>query len=219
MDAPLVLSRALDPVSVDDMVFKMDIGWRYPLELYESALNYKMPWAVKVLQLKHCLGTEKQFEGIGFTHDISNINQCVRCSAYKLLPKMEDKLKGQMELAEKIRAVDKADVARLVIEKHLIKDAKGNLRKFSTQEFRCTECNEKYRRPPLAGHCLKCKGRIVFTVSEGNIVKYIEPMLSLAKKYEVSPYLIQTIELLQRRVDGVFGKEKEKQAGLGAWFG
>lgn len=219
MDAPLVLSSTLDPTGVDDMVFNIDVCWHYPLELYEAALAYKMPWAVNVSQLKHALGTERQLEGFGFTHDTGNINHCVRCSAYKLLPKMEDKLKGQMELAERIRAVDKSGVARMVIEKHFIKDAKGNLRKFSTQEFRCIDCNEKYRRPPLAGHCLKCKGRLVFTVSEGNIVKYIEPMMSLAKKYEVSPYLIQTIELLQRRVEGVFGKEKDKQSGLGAWFG
>jgi DNA polymerase II large subunit len=39
----------------------------------------------------------------------------------------------------------------------------------------------------------------------------------LAKKYAVSPYLSQTIALLQKRIDDVFGKEKEKQAGLADW--
>ena len=87
------------------------------------------------------------------------------------------------------------------------------------QEFRCVNCNEKYRRPPLVGKCIKCKnGKIIFTISEGSIVKYLDPSVSLAKKYNVDPYLIQTLELLQQRIDGVFGKDKEKQLGLGAWF-
>jgi len=107
-------------------------------------------------------------------------------------------------LAEKIRAVDTTDVARLVIEKHFIRDTKGNLRKFSMQEFRCVNCNEKYRRPPLVGKCLKCKGKIIFTISEGSIVKYLGPTISLAHKYNVSDYLKQTIDLLQERIEGVF---------------
>lgn len=219
MDAPLVLTTILTPAEVDDMAFDLDIAWEYPLELYEATLAYKMPWDVKVKQLKSVLHTEGQYEGMGFTHDVDDMNNTVRCSAYKMLPSMEDKLKGQMDIAEKLRAVDTTDVARLVIEKHFIKDTKGNLRKFSSQEFRCVNCNEIYRRPPLVGNCIKCKGKIIFTIAEGSVLKYLEPTLSLAKKYDVSPYLRQTLEILQMQVESVFGKEKEKQTGLGAWFG
>ena len=101
---------------------------------------------------------------MGFTHDTSSINLGVGCSAYKLLPTMEEKLRGQMNLATKIRAVDESEVAKIVIEKHFIKDIKGNLRKFSQQQFRCVVCNEKYRRPPLVGKCTKCGGNIIFTI-------------------------------------------------------
>lgn len=219
MDTPLVLTSILTPSEVDDMAFDVDIAWQYPLELYEAALQYKAPWDVKIPQIKKKLGTPEQYEGMGFTHDNGNINHTVRCSAYKTLPSMEDKLKGQMNIAEKLRSVDPTDVARLVIEKHFLKDTKGNLRKFSTQEFRCVVCNEKYRRPPLVGKCVECNGKILFTISEGSVVKYLEPTISLAKKYNVSPYLQQTIELLQHRIEQVFGKEAEKQTGLGAWFG
>ena len=132
---------------------------------------------------------------------------------------MEEKLKGQMEIAVKIRAVDESDVARMVIEKHFLKDTKGNLRKFSMQEFRCVACNEKFRRPPLVGKCTKCGGKILFTISEGSVVKYLEPSISLAQKYGVPDYLKQSLELLKRRIEDVFGKEKEKQEGLGKWFG
>ena len=221
MDSPLVLTSMIIPTEVDEMAFDVGIVWNYPLEFYEAALQGKMPWEFKIKQLRNLLSTPNQFENIGFTHDTNDINAGVLYSAYKSLPSMEEKLKGQMELAIKIRAVDAADVARLVIEKHFIKDTKGNLRKFSTQEFRCVSCNTKYRRPPLSGKCTTpgCGGRIIFTVSEGSVVKYLEPTLSLIRKYAVSPYLKQSIELLQMRVEGVFGKDKEKQTGLGAWFG
>ena len=143
----------------------------------------------------------------------------VKCSSYKTIPSMQDKLKGQMDLADKIRAVDAADVARLVIEKHLLRDIKGNLRKFSQQQFRCSKCSEKYRRPPLTGKCLECGSRIIFTVTEGSIIKYLEPAISLSDKYNLPPYLKQVLELTKNRVESVFGKEAEKQEGLNRWFG
>lgn len=219
MDAPLVLTSILIPAEVDSEVHGLDIVWSYPLELYEAALEYKNPWDVKVRQIGQVLGKNEQYEGMGFTHHTTNMNAGVRCSSYKTLPSMEDKLKGQMSLAEKISAVDESDVARLVIEKHFMKDIKGNLRKFSQQEFRCVGCNEKYRRPPLVGVCTTCGGKIIFTISEGSIIKYLEPAISLGQKYNVSPYLKESLELVRRRVEEVFGKDAEKQTGLGAWFG
>jgi DNA polymerase II large subunit len=219
MDAPLVLTSLLVPGEVDDEVHGLDIVWQYPLELYEAAQQYKFPWDIEIRQIDDTLNTPEQYEGMGYTHETSNINSGVLCSAYKTLPSMEEKLKGQMELAEKILAVSPVEVAELVIEKHFLKDIKGNLRKFSTQQFRCVKCNEKYRRPPLVGKCTKCGGRIIFTISEGSIIKYLNPTLSLARKYEVSPYLMQTLDFLQKQVDSILGKEKERQEGLGKWFG
>ncbi len=218
MDAPLVLTSVLLPAEVDDMAFHLDIVWRYPLQFYEAALEFKNPWDIKVKTITDVLNTPEQYQGMGFTHDFDNMNNTVRCSAYKTLPSMDEKLQGQMLLAERIRAVDTSDVARLVIEKHFLKDTKGNLRKFSMQSFRCVNCNEIFRRPPLVGKCTKCNGKIIFTISEGCIIKYLESTVKLAKKYNVSPYLQQSIELLQKRIEGVFGKEKEKQAGLSTFM-
>ncbi len=217
-DAPLVLTSHIIPAEVDDMLFDVDVGWRYPLAFYEAASSFKEPGQVVIDQIGKRLHTPLQYEGMGFTHNTSNINEGVGCSAYKTLPSMEEKLRGQMELAEKIRAVDQADVARLVIEKHFIRDIKGNLRKFSTQEFRCVACNEKFRRPPLAGSCSACGGKLLFTVSEGSIVKYLEPAISLAQKYNLPAYIKHSLELTKRMVESIFGKDKEKQIGLGQWF-
>jgi len=216
-DAPLVLTYKLIPTEVDDMVFNMDIMWRYPLEFYEAALKYKNPWDIKMDIFADVLNTAKQYEGLGFTHDTEDINGGVLCSAYKSIPTMMEKVQGQMEIAEKIRAVDENDVARLVVERHFIRDIRGNLRKFSMQQFRCVNCNGKYRRPPLVGKC-KCGGRIIFTIAKGGIVKYLEPSLQLAQKYSLPPYLRQTLELTKRRIESVFGKDKDKQEGLQKWF-
>ncbi|MEK6963173.1 MAG: DNA polymerase II large subunit [Nanoarchaeota archaeon] len=219
MDAPLVVTYQLNPNEVDDQVFNMDIAWHYPLAMYLAALEFKSPKEVKIRQVASVLKTEEQFEGLGYTHETSDFNGGVLCSAYKLLPSMQDKLKGQMDLAVKIRAVDAREVATLVIERHFIRDTKGNLRKFSQQEFRCVGCNEKFRRPPLIGKCTKCSGKLLFTISEGSIIKYLEPSISLANKYGVSTYLKQTLELTKRRIESVFGRESEKQEELGKWFG
>jgi len=218
MDAPLVLTYFLNPMEVDDMVFNMDVAWRYPLEFYKACKEYKAPGEVKIKQVKPLLGTPAQYEGMGFTHDTTDMNKGVLLSAYKMLPSMEEKLKGQMELAEKIRAVNQSDVARLVIDKHFMKDTKGNLRKFSQQEFRCVDCNEKFRRPPLSGKCSECNGKIIFTVSEGFVIKYLELSMKLAEKYKVPVYMRQSLELLKQRVESVFGKAKERQEMLGAWL-
>ena len=218
-DAPLVLTWKLTPSEVDDMAFDIDIVWKYPLEFYEAALNYKKPYDIELDQIGKYLGKEKQYEGMGFTHDTSNMNKGVLCSAYKTLPSMQEKIDGQMDLAVKIRAVEESFVASLIIEKHFLKDIKGNLRKFSMQQFRCVNCNTKYRRPPLSGKCSVCGGKIIFTISEGSIIKYLEPSLELGRKYNIPEYLKRTLELLEKRVEGVFGKDAEKQEGLDKWFG
>jgi len=219
MDAPLVLTAILNPSEVDDMVHKLDVVWKYPLEFYEACQKITPPGEVEIKRLGNSLGTPEQYEKIGFTHHVTSMNDGTHCSAYKTLPTIEEKLKGQMELARKIRAVDTSDVARLVIEKHFMKDTRGNLRKFSTQKFRCSSCNESFRRPPLIGKCTKCGGRLIFTISEGSIIKYLEPSISLAENFGCDEYIKDSLYLIKFRLEQMFGKDKEKQAGLGAWFG
>ena len=215
-DACLVMTSRLNPAEVDDMVFDLDVVWKYPLEFYKSFFNDKHDF--KIERLGDRINTYKQYESMGYTHETSNINSGVLCSAYKIIPSMEDKLKGQMELARKIRAVDAADVAKLVIEKHFLKDIKGNLRRFSIQEFRCLKCNAKFRRPSLHGKCDECGGKITFTVSEGSVIKYLELSINLANQYEAPMYLKRSLEVTKRRIEGVFGKSSDKQSALKVWI-
>jgi DNA polymerase II large subunit len=219
-DAPLVLNIKIKAGDVDDQILDFETG-EYPLELYELAEQGKHSSEVKTLEnikVRLKKGIDP-FTNIRFTHDCKDINRTVLNSSYKSLPTMGEKVEAQMELDSKIRAVDIEDVARLVIERHFIRDTRGNLRKFSQQGFRCVACNGKFRRPPLTGKCTKCGGKIIFTISEGSILKYMQPALDMARKFKVSPYLLESLELNEMYIHSIFGKEKEKQEGLGKWFG
>lgn len=217
-DAPLVLNSKISAGEVDDQILDLELG-EYPIELYELAELGKHSSEAKLDNVKKRLKEGKDpFKNTRFTHDSSDINKGVTNSSYKILPTMKEKVDRQMALVEKIRAADAVDVARLTIDRHFIRDIRGNLRKFSQQVFRCVKCNEKYRRPPLAGNCLKCGGKIIFTISEGSIMKYVEPALALANKYNIPAYVKQSLELTKSYIESIFGKEKEKQVGLSGFM-
>ena len=219
-DSPLVLNAKIDAGEVDDQILDFELVYEYPLELYRLAEKREHSSKVEIYDVRKALREGKDpFVNLGFTHDTSNINEGVACSNYKLLATMQEKVQHQMELVEKIRAADTSDTARLIIERHFIKDMRGNLRKFSTQDFRCVACNEILRGPPLQGVCPRCGGKIIFTTHEGGVKKYLEPALALAKKYNLSPYIRQSLELTKRYIDSVFGSEPETQEKLEKWFG
>ena len=218
-DAPLVLNAKIDAGEVDDQILDFELLKEYPLELYRFAEQGKHSSSIKLHDVrKALLKGEDPFVNLGFTHDTSDINEGVTCSSYKSLAPMQDKLYHQMQLVEKLRCVDTADTAKLVIDKHFIKDMRGNLRRFSTQTFRCVECNEIMRRPPIKGTCIKCNGKIIFTVNEGGIKKYLDVAIELAEKYKPSKYMQQNLEMIKRYIDSIFGKDPEKQEALKKWF-
>ena len=215
-DAPLVLNARIRAGEVDDQILFFEICSRYPLSLYEMAesavsSSQLAVGSVELVKDRLKVGGDEPFVGAGFTHDTSDINFGNNNGAYKSLPTMKEKVAAQMELVGKIRAVDEDDVARLVLERHFIRDIRGNLRKFGRQGFRCAKCNEKFRRPPLAGVCNKCKGKIIFTISEGSIKKYLEPALELMGKYDISDYTKEGMELTREYIEGIFGGGEEQR--------
>ena len=218
-DAPLVLNSRIDAGEVDDQILDFELTREYPIELYQLAEQGKHSSEIKIPNVRLFLKEGKNpFVGVGHTHDTDNFNDGVLCSSYKLLETMQDKVHHQMDLVEKIRAVDTSDTAKLIIDRHFLKDLKGNLRKFSMQGFRCVVCNEIMRRPPLTGICQKCGGKIIFTINEGGIKKYLEPALELAERYNLSNYIKQNLQIVKENIDSIFGKEIEKQEALGKWF-
>ena len=219
-DAPLVLNAKIDAGEVDDQILDFEYLYNYPHELYKLAEKKEHSSKVIFNSVKDVLKRgENPFVGYGFTHDTTDFNEGVVCSAYKLLGNMGEKVGEQMKLVSKLRSADTTDTARLVIERHFIRDMRGNLRKFSQQTFRCVACNEIVRRPPLSGKCPACiNGKLIFTINEGGIKKYLEPALQIGKEYNVSPYLQQTLNLVKGYIDSIFGKELEKQETVDKWF-
>ncbi len=218
-DAPLVLNARINAGEVDDQILDLELA-KYPLELYEMAEQGKHSSELKIETVKTRLKNgEDPFTHMAFTHDTKDFNNGVTNSLYKSIPTMQEKVNKQMHLAGIIRAVNTKDVARLIIERHFMRDIVGNFNKFTQQQFRCVHCNEKYRRPPLSGTCSKCKnGRIIFTISEGGIIKYLIPALDLAKKFDLSDYVKQNLDIVQKAIQSLFGKEEEKQQDLKKWF-
>ena len=126
---------------------------------------------------------------------------------------MTDKLEAELELGKIIRAVDADDVAERVLNTHFIRDIMGNLNSFSKQSMRCTKCNAKYRRMPLSGKC-RCGNKVIPTVHEGSVKKYLEMSQKMCDEYNVSEYTRQRVEVLSMAVLSTFGEPPEKQMGL-----
>ena len=149
---------------------------------------------------------------------------------------MRDKLDGQLRLGKKLRGVSERDVASSVIQDHFLPDLRGNLVAFSRQKVRCTSCGAKYRRMPIAGHCIairergssplvamgdrvdQCRGNLILTVSEGAVRKYIDVIQYMMNTYDVQTYTRQRVEQGIKAVDALFVNETVTVKTLADWF-
>ncbi|MCD6434026.1 MAG: DNA polymerase II large subunit, partial [Candidatus Diapherotrites archaeon] len=206
MDAPLVFTTVLDPSEIDEEVYEMERCWRYPLELYRELEEKKLLPSFTMLEnVKKYLGTEKQYSGFGYTHSTKSFDNAPVVSRYVQLSTMEEKLERQALLQKRIRAVDTKDSLERTIISHLMPDIIGNARAFGRQTFRCTNCNTKFRRIPLLGRCTNCgRGNVILTIAQGSVRKYLEITKRIVEKYNLSSYLKQRVELIEREIFSVF---------------
>lgn len=220
MDAPLVLTTRINPDEIDKEAHNLDVLSGYPLEFFNATLSYSNPKDVESVMdlVGGRIGTVNQYEGFGFTHDTSDIGEGPAQSAYKTLKTMIDKMDGQLSLAAKIRAVDTDDVVARVINNHFLPDMIGNLKRFATQQVRCTKCNRKYRRMPLLGKCTGCGGNLTLTVHEGSVKKYLEVSKEIVQSYDISNYTRQRIRLVEGAISSLFENEKVKECKLEDFF-
>ncbi len=216
MDAPLFLIPIVNPKEVQRQAHEFDISHQYPLDFYQMTLEQAPPWkATKLIDLvAHNLDTEAQFEGFGYTIPVSNINMGNRKSMYKKLKKMTDKLNSQLELADRIQAVDAKEVALKVLTTHFLRDISGNLRAFSTQGFRCKLCNKRFRRIPLKGKCPECGGVLSLTVYRGGIEKYLDAARDLVERYGLPEYYLHRLALVKEEITTLFEGRKPRQISL-----
>ena len=213
MDAPLFVIPILNPSEVDKEAHNVDVIWRYPPEFYSLCTKGagSGDYAPLVDTIGGRLGTEAQFQGFGYTEYCSDINLGSHQGAYTSLTTMIDKLESQLDLAGKLKAVDVNVVALKILNSHFMKDIVGNLRAFTSQGFRCSKCNRKYRRPPLSGSCKRCGGAIQMTVHKGGIEKYLNPAIDMVKKYHLDDYYVDRLILVREEIDQIFKEEKKPE--------
>jgi len=219
MDAPLVLTTRIDPNEIDKEAHSIDLSPSYPLEFYEATLRYAHPREVEDMMdtAGKRIGSILQYEDFGFTHETDNIAQGPLRSSYKI-GSMISKMEGQLHLAMRIRAVDASDVVAKIVTHHFLPDLIGNLKAFSSQQFRCTKCNVKYRRIPLSGRCTSCNGNLTLTVHENSVKKYLEVSKRISQEYGVSQYLQQRIALIDSAIESLFTNERDQTLKLEDFF-
>lgn len=227
MDAPLVLSTRINPSEIDKEAHNVDVLYRYPLEFYHASERYANPKEIEDIMdtVGGRIGTPAQYQGFGFTHDTSDINEGPLVSVYKTMGSMVEKMEEEFRIVSKLRGVDVRDMARRVIESHFLPDIIGNMNSFSKQSFRCVKCNTIYRRIPLKGKCSKksfdgeeCPGKLVLTVYENSVKKYLNSTLELAERYKVPLYTVQRIQLMQKAVQSLFDSDRYHKATLDEFF-
>ena len=212
MDKPLVLTTRLDPTEVDKEAHNVDVGSRYPLALYRAAAERRSPKEVEAMidTVGHRLGTEGALRGYGFTHDTGDVAAGPVRSAYRAQKGMRETVERSIVLTSQIRAVDVAEAVTLVLNGHFLRDVMGNLKSYTTQQFRCKSCGTSYRRPPLNGRCSairpggRCDGELGSTVFEASVKKYLPLSQRLAEIDGIPPYVRQRIQLLVDSVGTLF---------------
>jgi DNA polymerase II large subunit len=215
MDAPIVFSTIVAINEIDDEVHEMETVWEYPLEFYETASVICEPFLKIIPLVKNKIGQEGQYTEIGFTHNTNTFDEGPKTSRYIQLKTMEEKIVRQNNLQKKIIAVDSKDCLEKVMGSHFLPDIIGNARAFSRQTFRCTHCNEKYRRIPLSGKCYKCgKNTIILTIHQGSVRKYLKIAQNMARQEKLSPYLIQRLDMIEKEIDSIFNNDKVQQKSL-----
>jgi DNA polymerase II large subunit len=219
MDAPLVLMTYLNPNEIDKEAQNVDILSQYPLEFYQAAEKYASPKELEDVMetVGQRLGTKGQLENFGFMFDTDDINMAPYESAYTRYGTMVEKMEAQLELARNIRAVDESQVAAKIIETHFLPDMIGNLRQFSQQKVRCPKCRAKYRRMPLKGVCTRrkpdgkvCGNKLIMTVHQGGVKKYLEVAKDVAIRFNVPKYTLQRILLNEKAINSTFENDKVK---------
>ena len=225
MDAPLILSTVLNADEIDDEAWAFETVDEYPLEFFEETQSYKKPWELDCdIEIGEDVVHSDEPFCHGYTHEVDSIDNAPMQSEYVTLGEMSEKTQQQLRISEKIRAADEDRAAELLLKKHFIPDIKGNLRSFSSQEMRCVDCNTKFRRVPMTNQsiaptgkvtakCPECGGKVLLTIHEGTIKKYMEPSKEIIDSFEVNPYVRQQVLILNKTLQSLFGKA-QKQSGL-----
>jgi DNA polymerase II large subunit len=234
MDAPLILTTTIEPTEIDKEALNVDTMDRYPLTFYEGTMNRPVAKeATKSLGIETVeVRLEKglnAIEGFGYTHETTDACQSPKNNPYNTLKTMKEKTMMQFELGNVIRAVDNEIQAGKLINRHLIRDMRGNLRAYGQQKTRCTKCGESYRRVPIAGKCITvlkkdaenaltgeiedliCNHKLILTVHQGSVEKYDGLIEEIIDRYGCDDYTKNLYHLVSSWVADTFSTDEETE--------
>ena len=146
MDAPLLIQPLILPKEVQRQAHHMDVAWSYSSDFYSCTEASMSPGDTKkkgnVQIIMDRLGKEEQYCNFGFTHDTDSITIKQSRSSYSTLVTLTEKLDRQIEIAQKIAAVNPNDVVKSVPAYSFItghhREYKGlHLAKVQMQELLC----------------------------------------------------------------------------------
>ena len=197
-------------------------------ELSQKTPNPKEVLKAGIKTVETVLGTPQESRGFGFTHGTRNCADGPENNPYNTLDSMRQKTMVQFALGNTLYSVDNTEQSSKLIDRHLIRDMRGNLRAFGQQKVRCTKCGTSYRRPPINGQCrtvvetkkdpfkgeqvdVLCPGNIILTVSQGAINKYDGLMGELVEKWGCDEYTSQMYQLVSQWVSETFRSEEESK--------
>ena len=238
MDAPLTLTTRIVATEIDKEALNVDVLWNYPVEFYELTHSETPPRPKEALkagiEIVETLteAGERPVGQIGYTHETSDCAAGPRNNPYNTLDSMRRKTMEQFALGEMLESVDNTEQASKLIDRHLIRDMRGNLRAYGQQKVRCPKCGASYRRVPVSGKCRTvmetktdpftgeeiqtlCPGRLILTVTEGGVSKYDSLMQTLIEKYGCNDYIAGLYNQVSKWVAETFeSKELGKQQTL-----
>ena len=221
MDAPLLIQPIVLPYEVQRQAHNIDVTAFYPLEFYEATWKQAKAGDLsnKIELVKNRIGNESQFFNYAFTHFTGSLTTTIQHSAYSTLNTMNEKLEMQIATAKLINAVDPDEVVSMVLTTHILPDIMGNMRSYSSQAFRCSNCGEKYRRMPLIGRCIGCRNELLQTVTRGSVEKYVGIATNMCNQFKISDYLRSRIETLMMELKLIFKEQKKEQSTLTEFMG
>lgn len=195
MSVPLTLTTEYAVNRVGKEILALEIYDNY----YDGLLpNYREHSPVELKKLHRYesfldrVVTEKdmKYNVKDFELDISSTKNWYKDSADNT-----EKLHRFIEITEKLVYLNKTDIYVGLIEGHLLPDITGNLNAFYRQDYKCSFCQQKYAKIPLALTCIKCRvGLLKPTVYPGMVMKYYPIIQFFEKHAELPTYLAQKIK-------------------------
>lgn len=212
MDSPLILTTRINPSEIDKEAHNMDILPEYPLEFYRMAEKGVSPKMVSAYMttVSSMINKSDPYSGMMFTHDTSDISLAPTGSIYGTLEDADQLLDAQIRLTKKIRAVDENKVFTILIQHHLLRDMQGCLRTFHSQSFICSKCKQTTRRITLSGRCPECNAPLRLTMTKNSVTKYLEKTNRLSREFDLSPYVLQRIKMMETFFTTTFKEDTTK---------